>query len=126
MNLRTPLANTRGLGSAKQGTEHFWHQRLTAVVLVPLTLWLTTSLSMLNASDHNTILTWINSPPNTVLLLVFIISAFYHGQLGVRVVIEDYIHSEWQKISCLILVNILVVLAGLVSVLAVLKIFLGI
>jgi len=126
MNLRTPLANARGLGSAKQGTEHFWHQRLTAVVLVPLTLWLTTSLFMLNASDHNTILTWINSPPNTVLLLVFIISAFYHGQLGVRVVIEDYIHSEWQKISCLILVNILVVLAGLVSVLAVLKIFLGI
>lgn len=126
MNLRTPLANARGLGSAKQGTEHFWHQRLTAVVLVPLTLWLTTSFFMLSASDYNTILTWINSPSNTVLLLVFIISAFYHGQLGVRVVIEDYIHSEWQKISCLILVNILVVLAGLVSVLAVLKIFLGI
>jgi succinate dehydrogenase / fumarate reductase, membrane anchor subunit len=126
MNLRTPLANARGLGSAKQGTEHFWHQRLTAVVLVPLTLWLTTSFFMLSASDHNTILTWINSPSNTVLLLVFIISAFYHGQLGVRVVIEDYIHSEWQKISCLILVNILVVLTGLVSVLAVLKIFLGI
>jgi len=126
MNLRTPLANARGLGSAKQGTEHFWHQRLTAIILVPLTLWLTSSLFMLSASDHNTILTWINSPPNTVLLLVFIISAFYHGQLGVRVVIEDYIHSEWQKISCLILVNILVVLTGLVSVLAVLKIFLGI
>ena len=126
MNLRTPLANARGLGSAKQGTEHFWHQRVTAIVLVPLALWLTISLFMLSSSEHNAILTWINSPPNTILLLVFIISAFYHAQLGIKVVIEDYIHSEWQKIACLILVNILVVLAGLVSVLAVFKIFLGI
>ncbi|NNE38118.1 MAG: succinate dehydrogenase, hydrophobic membrane anchor protein [Gammaproteobacteria bacterium] len=125
MSLRTPLANARGLGSAKQGTEHFWHQRLTAVILVPLTLWFTTSLFLMSAMDYNAMITWISSPINTVLLLVFIISAYYHAMLGVRVVIEDYIHSEWQKISCLILVNVLVLLAGLVAILSVLKIFLG-
>ena len=125
MNLRTPLANARGLGSAKQGTEHFWHQRLTAVILVPLTLWFTTSLFLMSEMDYTAIINWISLPINTVLLLVFIISSYYHAMLGVRVVIEDYIHSEWQKVASLILVNMLVLLAGLVAILSVLKIFLG-
>ena len=126
MNLRTPIANARGLGSAKEGTGHFWHQRLTAVILVPLTLWFTISMFQLSTLDYSSVLAWINSTINAVLLLVFIITAYYHALLGVRVVIEDYIHNEWQKIACLILVNILVLLAGLVAILAVLKIFLGI
>ncbi len=125
MNLRTPLANARGLGSAKQVTEHFWHQRITAVVLVPLTLWFTINLFLLSAMEYSMAVTWLSSPINSVLLLVFIISAYYHAMLGVRVVIEDYIHSEWQKVACLILVNVLVLLAGLVAILYVLKIFLG-
>jgi succinate dehydrogenase / fumarate reductase membrane anchor subunit len=125
MNLRTPLANARGLGSAKQGTEHFWHQRLTAIILVPLTLWFTVNLFLLSAMEYNTVITWLNSPINAVLLLIYIISAYYHAMLGVRVVIEDYIHSEWQKIACLILVNVLVLLAELVAILSVLKICLG-
>jgi succinate dehydrogenase / fumarate reductase membrane anchor subunit len=126
MNLRTPIANARGLGSAKHGTQHFWHQRLTAVILVPITLWFTISLFQLSSLDYSGVLSWINSTINAVLLLVFIINAYYHAILGVRVVIEDYIHSEWQKIACLILVNILVLLAGLVAILAVFKIFLRI
>ena len=125
MNLRSPLANARGLGSAREGTHHFWYQRVTALVLVPLTLWIMSSILMMTSADFATISLWIQSPLNAVMLLFFIMALFFHAQLGVQVVIEDYIHSEWQKISCIILVNFLIILTGLASALAVLKIFLG-
>lgn len=125
MRLTTPLAKVRGLGSAKEGTHHFWNQRLTAVALVPLTLWIMVSLVGLTTLDHASLTAWIANPLHAVLLIGFIIALYYHALLGVQVVIEDYIHSEWQKIGCLILVKFLVILSGLVSVLSVLKIFLG-
>jgi succinate dehydrogenase / fumarate reductase, membrane anchor subunit len=125
MNLRSPLSNVRGLGSAKEGTHHFWYQRITAVVLVPLTLWVMLSMVMMVGMDYVTITLWLQSPFNAVLFLLFILALFFHAQLGVQVVIEDYIHSEWQKISCIILVKFLTLLAGMASALAVLKIFLG-
>ncbi|MGK0296957.1 MAG: succinate dehydrogenase / fumarate reductase membrane anchor subunit [Gammaproteobacteria bacterium] len=125
MNLRSPLANVRGLGSAKEGTHHFWYQRVTAVVLVPLTIWIMTAIIMMTATDYDSVRTWIQSPFNALLLLFFIIALFFHAQLGVQVVIEDYIHSEWQKISCIILIKFLAILAGMASALAIIKIYLG-
>lgn len=125
MRLTTPLAKVRGLGSAKEGTHHFWNQRLTAVVLVPLTLWIMVSLVSMTTMDHATISAWIAEPLHSVLLLMFLFALYYHALLGVQVVIEDYVHSEWQKIACLILVKFLIILTGLTSTLAVLKIFLG-
>ena len=125
MNLRSPLANVRGLGSAKEGTHHFWYQRVTALVLVPLTIWIMTTIVMMTATDYETVRIWIQSPLNSLLLLFFIIALFFHAQLGVQVVIEDYIHSEWQKISCIILIKFLAILAGMASALAIIKIFLG-
>lgn len=125
MSLETPLAKVRGLGSAKHGTHHFWHQRLTAIALVPLSLWFITSLVKMTSMDYATVTNWINSPLTAVFLILLIISLFYHAQLGMQVVIEDYIHSEWQKIINIILVKFLALFAALAAVLAILKIFLG-
>ena len=125
MKLRAPLATARGLGSAKEGTHHFWNQRLTAIVLVPMTLWIMVSLVRMTNVDYATVTQWIAAPLNAVLLLIFLLALFYHALLGVQVVIEDYIHNEWQKIACLILVKFTILLTGLTSVLAVIKVFLG-
>jgi succinate dehydrogenase / fumarate reductase, membrane anchor subunit len=125
MNLRSPLANVLGLGSAKEGTHHFWYQRITALILVPLTFWIMSSILIMTSADYDTITLWIGAPFNAVLLLIFILALFFHAQLGVQVVIEDYIHSEWQKITCIILLKFLILLTGLASALAILKIFLG-
>ncbi len=125
MKLRAPLATARGLGSAKEGTHHFWNQRLTAIVLVPMTLWIMVSLVRMTNVDYATVTQWMAAPLNAVLLLIFLLALFYHALLGVQVVIEDYIHTEWQKIACLILVKFTILLTGLTSVLAVIKVFLG-
>ncbi len=125
MNLQAPLAKARGLGSAKSGTHHFWNQRLTAIALVPLSLWIMVSIVKMTAMDYQTVSAWMASPLNAVLVLIFILAMYYHALLGVQVVIEDYIHTEWQKIACIILVKFLIILTGLTSAMAVLKVFLG-
>lgn len=125
MSLQTPLAKVRGLGSAKQGTHHWWHQRLTSMALIPLSLWFIYSLLMIGPVDHASVTRWMSDTLNTVLLILFVFSLFYHAQLGLQVVIEDYIESEWQKMSSIILMKFLALFAGLTSVIAILKVFLG-
>ncbi|MEX2523341.1 MAG: succinate dehydrogenase, hydrophobic membrane anchor protein [Gammaproteobacteria bacterium] len=125
MSLRTPLGRVRGLGSAKEGTAHWWQQRLTAVILIPLSVWLMVTIVSLTRLSHAVVTAWMESPLNAVLLIILILTLFHHAQLGVQVVIEDYIHSEWQKLGCIILVKFLALFAGLASILAVLKVFLG-
>ena len=125
MNLRTPLAMARGLGSAKEGSHHWWHQRLTAIALVPLSLWFIYSLISMVGADYMTVVYWLRLPLVSVLLVLFILSLFYHTVLGLQVVIEDYIDSEWQKIACIILVKFLGVIGVLASVLSILNVFFG-
>jgi succinate dehydrogenase / fumarate reductase, membrane anchor subunit len=125
MSLRTPLSKVKGLGSAKQGTHHWWQQRLTALALVPLSLWFVYSLITMVAADYNTVVAWMSLPHVTILLIMFVVALFYHAQLGLQVVIEDYIHSEWQKISCIIMVKFLSAVGALASVLSVLNVFFG-
>ena len=85
----------------------------------------TYSLVVVTGADYQTVVSWLQQPVNAVLMLLFLFSLYYHAALGVQVVIEDYIDSEWQKIVSLILVKFLAWLAGLSAVLAVLKVFLG-
>ncbi len=125
MSLQTPLAKARGLGSAKQGTHHWWQQRLTAIALTPLSLWFIYSLLIIGLVDHASVTRWMSDTMNAVLLILFIVSLFHHAQLGMQVVIEDYIDSEWQKMSSIILIKFLALFAGLTSVIAILKVFLG-
>ena len=125
MNLQTPLARARGLGTAKKGVQHWWWQRLTAVVLVPLCLWFIGTIVTMQASNYSTVINWIQSPLVSGLLVFLIAALFYHTQLGLQVVIEDYVHSEWVKITALVVAQFLMVLLALTAVIAVLKIALG-
>lgn len=93
---RSPLGRALGLGSAKDGVEHWWLERVTAVALVPLTLWFTGSLIALAGSDYETFLAWLSAPLATVLMVLLLIALFYHMALGLQVVIEDYVHSGWK------------------------------
>ena len=125
MNYRTPLARVRGLGSAKSGTRHWWLQRLTAVALVPLSLWFVAALVTIASADHATVVAWLGSPVTAVLASGFIVAVFYHAQLGVQVVVEDYVHSEWLKITGIVLTKLASLLLAGASLFAVLRIALG-
>ena len=125
MTYRTPLGNARGLGSAKSGAHHWWMQRLTAIALVPLTLWFVASLIQLTGADHQTATAWLSSPTQAVLMLLLIAATFHHMQLGLQVVIEDYVSSESSKIVMLVLAKLASVLLAAAAAFAVLKIAFG-
>jgi succinate dehydrogenase / fumarate reductase membrane anchor subunit len=122
MNYQTPLAKARGLGSAGAGSQDWWRQRVTAIALTPLSLWLGFSVSRLPGLDHGAVLAWAKHPWNSLLLLSFIIVAVYHAVLGLRVVIEDYVPSEPAKLIALLGVNLLFSFVGLAAVYATLRI----
>jgi succinate dehydrogenase / fumarate reductase membrane anchor subunit len=97
--LRTPLKIARGLGSAQSGVRHWWLQRLTAVALVPLSLWFLWFLSGLLHADVAVARAAIAQPLHAVLLAALVVSLFWHGALGLQVIIEDYVHTRWQEIA---------------------------
>ncbi len=121
-SLKAPLGVVRGLGSAKEGVGHWWHQRLTAIALAPLSVlfvWLV--LHLLNA-DYDVVRATIAQPYVAVLLMCFMVSLFYHGQLGLQVIIEDYIHHRALELTLLILVKFSALLFSVASVLAIARI----
>ena len=124
-DLRTPLARARGLGSARAGLHHWWAQRLTALALIPLAVWFAVSLIMLSGADYNTVRAWIGSPFVMVLLILTITIGLHHGQLGLQVVIEDYIHHDGWKLTYILLARFVAVLFGLAAVVAILRIGFG-
>jgi succinate dehydrogenase / fumarate reductase membrane anchor subunit len=119
-NLRSPLGRVRGLGSAKDGTGHWWAQRLTALALVPLTIWFVGAVVSLIGADHAAVAAWIASPVVAGLLILLIVATFYHAALGLQVVIEDYVHGEGAKIALLLFVKALTIVLSLSAVLSVL------
>ena len=123
MSLRTPLSKAKGLGSAKEGSHHWWLQRLTAVALIPLSIWLVFSIALLSSTSYETIVGWLQSPVIVVLLILFIVATFYHTQLGLQVIVEDYVDG-WLKIVTLILINFLCILLAVAGIIAVLKVYL--
>jgi succinate dehydrogenase / fumarate reductase membrane anchor subunit len=123
--LRTPLKNARGLGSAKDGTHHFVLQRITAIALVFLSLYVVGLIISLIGGDYAAVRASVASPCNAVLLIAFVIATFWHAKLGLQVIIEDYVHTPWSA-TVLHLANIFIcVLAALASVLAIVRIVLG-
>ena len=125
MSMRTPLGRVRGLGSAKDGTEHWWVQRVTSIALVPLAVWFIVSLVALIDAGHATMVAWIKNPVSATLLLLFIGTSIYHMKLGVQVVIEDYVHHEGLKTASFLVVTFAAWLVGLVTIVSVLKIAVG-
>jgi succinate dehydrogenase / fumarate reductase membrane anchor subunit len=123
-DLRTPLSRVKGLGSAKEGTTHFWRQRLTALVLIPLILCFGFGLAAMPV-DYTTLIATIQHPAVTVGLIILIFAVFYHAQLGLQVIIEDYVSTKSTRMASLILITFLCLLFGVIGVVAVLKIALG-
>ena len=125
MSLRSPLGRVLGMGSAKDGTGHWWAQRVSAVALVPLTLWFFISLLDLPALDYGTVFAWANLPLNGLLMVLLVAVLTYHSYLGTAVVIEDYVHGSGRKLVSLLLLKFLYVLFGGAAILAILRVALG-
>lgn len=123
--LRTPLKRARGLGSAKDGTHHFIIQRITAIALIFLSVYVIALVISLIGGDYAAVRGAIAKPWNAVMLVAFLIATFWHAQLGMQVIIEDYIHTPWLAITSQLSVIFFCVLAALASVLAVIRIALG-
>ena len=119
---RTPLKNVRGWGSAKTGTEHFIHQRLTAAALVLLGLWFVWFVISLVGSDYTSAIHAVSRPWNAILLVGFLAAMFWHAQLGLQVVLEDYIHHSLLALVLQTGVKFVAVLGAIVSIFAVARI----
>lgn len=125
VDMRTPLGKVRGLGSAKEGTDHFWKQRLTAIANVPLIVFFVWLIVSLNGASHAEVVATLSNPLVALVMLAVIFSVCLHMKLGMQVVIEDYIHAEGAKIT-LILLNIFFCIGiGFASAFAVLKLGFG-
>ena len=125
MDRRTPLARARGLGSAKDGVGHWWAQRLTAIALIPLVVWFAISLIMLSGADYTVVRAWIGSPLVMMLLVLTIAVGLHHAQLGMQVVIEDYVGGDGWKLALIVIVKFIAVLFGLGAIVAILRIGFG-
>ena len=125
MTMRSPLARIRGLGSARNGTGHWWAQRVTALALVPLVIWFVVSVIGIAGAGYVEFVVWLSSPSVAAMMILLIVATFHHAQLGLQVVIEDYVHDEAMKLPALLIMKAVVILLGLTGVLAVLKIAVG-
>ena len=125
MTLRSPLRRVLGLGSAQSGVHHWWAQRLTSVALVPLSIWFVVSLLALPSLGHATVVAWMGQSGTALLLVIFVLVAAWHSQLGVQVVVEDYVHGTGAKTLTLVLVGFAHVLIAAAGVFAVLKVAFG-
>ena len=125
MSLRAPLGRVLGLGTAKDGTDHWWGQRISGVALVLLGLWFVVSMLVLPELEHYTVVDFIGRPLNGVLLSLLCLTIAWHSFLGVQVVIEDYVHAHALKIASLVLSRFVHVLVAVISVYSILKIGLG-
>jgi succinate dehydrogenase / fumarate reductase, membrane anchor subunit len=104
--MRSPLGRAIGLGSAKEGVEHWWLQRITAVALVPLSLWFVIAIIRLVGADSDGVRDWVGNPLPAIMLVLLLIATFYHAALGLQVVIEDYIHAELTKLGLVVIVRL--------------------
>lgn len=125
MSLRSPLGRVLGLGTAKEGTSHWWGQRVSAIALLFLGLWFAFSLATLPSYGYADALAFIGLPINSILLLLLSVTLAYHSFLGIQVVIEDYMHAPGLKVAALLVSRYVHILLAVAAVYAILKIGLG-
>ena len=120
--MRSDLGRVRGLGSAKEGVNHWWMQRLTAIALIPLTIWFIISIASHSGADHAETVDWLSSPLVAIFMILLVTSTLYHALLGVQVIVEDYIHHEGCKFLLLIGLRFVFLVLGVAAVFSLLKI----
>ena len=120
--MRTDLGRVRGLGTAKEGVHHWWMQRLTAIALIPLTLWFIISIATLNNASYTETVNWLSIPLVSIFMILLVSATLYHALLGVQVVVEDYIHQEGFKFLLLIGLKFIFLVLGVAAIFSLLKI----
>ena len=120
--MRSPLGRARGLGSAKAGADHWWLQRITAIALVPLTLWFLCGMVRMLGATRDDVVSWMAGPLPIVLMIALVVATFHHLQAGLQVVIEDYVDHDWLRIGSILLVKGISVLLALACIVATLRI----
>ena len=125
MSPGAPTGGAGGSGSAKEGAGHWWAQRLTAIALVPLTIWFVPSMAMLAGKSHGAVVAWLGAPLNAMLMALLLAATFYHLWLGLEAIIEDYVHTERRHIGTMIAMKIAVAVLALAALFAVAKIAFG-
>lgn len=124
--IRSGLSRAKGLGSARDGTHHWWMQRLTAIGLAPLVVWLFACPSCYASRDYASVVVWLGQHSVAIPLILFLIGGYYHAALGVQTVVEDYVHDTGWKMALLVLTRLLCFALAVVSIYAVLFINYGI
>ncbi len=125
MSYRTPLSNVKGLGTANEGSEHFWRQRITGVANLILSVFVVFAAFQLAGESHSTVKQFFANPLYVSLAIAFVLSTTYHMRLGMQVVIEDYVHNEGSKILLLILNTFFTAFVALAGVVSLLKLSFG-
>ena len=120
--METPLGRVRGLGAAREGAHHWWEERYSSIALLLLLVWLLVSLLRLPALDYESVRAWLAQPLAAVPMLLLIVAAFWHAKMGLRVIVEDYVHEEGGKLFWLVLINFAAIFAGALAAFSVLKI----
>jgi len=125
MSYQSDMAKVKGLGTAKHGFGHWWMQRMTAVLLIPCGLYVLFSLAGLPHLDAMSVATWLGSPINAGVTLLFVLAGSYHGALGIQVVLEDYVHNHAVNITLQYLTKLLMIVMMMSSVYAISTLLLG-
>ena len=125
MDQRTPLGKVRGLGSAKEGTDHFWKQRVTGVANLVLVIWMLVVLVQIAGADYATVKRTLAQPYNAIAIALLVMSGALHMRLGMQTIIEDYVHSDGRKVLALLANSFFTIVVALTSLFAILKLSLG-
>lgn len=125
MSFRTPLKQALGLGASHTGTSFWWAQRVTAVALIPLLIWFVLGVARYGRADYASVRAWLGSPTTAVLMMLALATSFYHGMLGIQVILEDYVDHEMLRLALIMLVKFTAVVLAAAGIFAVLSIAFG-